>query len=186
MSDKIVTPEFRVSFPQLLEAKCAPGSSVAKFSVVALFPKTTDLSGLKKLAVEARDAKWPDPAKRPKKLRSPFRDGDVEKGDIEGYEGVTFVTLSSQIQPGVVDRNNVELIGADIKREIYPGCYARASVVAYAYEKAGNCGVAFGLRNIQKLRDGDPLGGAGGKPTDDFGPVEGDAPQPKASEDFDL
>jgi hypothetical protein len=43
-------------------------------------------------------------------------------------------------------------------------------VTAYAYDKAGNRGVAFGLQNIQKLKDGEAFDGRS-KPEDDFQPV---------------
>lgn len=183
---QIVTPKFRVSFPALAEAKTAPGSTTPKFSVVALFDKATDLSELKALAKAAVELKWPDPAKRPKGLRSPFRDGS-EKEDIEGYAGTVFCTLSSKLRPGVVDKNAKRISEInDIQEQVYPGCYGRATVIAYAYDNAGNRGVAFGLQNFQKLAEGEPLGGRT-KPEDDFGPVEGGegaAPQSAAADDF--
>ena len=52
--------------------------------------------------------------------------------------------------------------------EIYSGCYVRASINAYAFNIQGNSGVSFGLNNIQKVRDGEPLGGGGSKAEDDF------------------
>jgi hypothetical protein len=59
------------------------------------------------------------------------------------------------------------------EKDFYSGCFARATVRAFAYSNKGNNGVAFGLQNIQKLRDGDPLGGRT-RPSDDFQAV-GDA-----------
>ena len=42
---------------------------------------------------------------------------------------------------------------------MYSGCYARVSLNFYAFNSNGNKGVACGLGNIQKVRDGEPLGG---------------------------
>jgi len=42
--------------------------------------------------------------------------------------------------------------------EVYSGCYGRVSVTFYAYNSNGNKGIAAGLGNVQKLRDGEPLG----------------------------
>ena len=43
--------------------------------------------------------------------------------------------------------------------EVYSGCYARVSINFYAFNTNGNRGIACGLGNIQKIRDGEPLGG---------------------------
>ncbi len=45
------------------------------------------------------------------------------------------------------------------KSEVYSGCYGRISVTFYGYNSTGNRGIAAGLGNIQKLKDGEPLGG---------------------------
>ncbi|NMC34274.1 MAG: DUF2815 family protein, partial [Veillonellaceae bacterium] len=41
----------------------------------------------------------------------------------------------------------------------------------YAFNSNGNRGIACGLNNIQKLRDGEPLGGRS-RPEDDFSDQE--------------
>ena len=43
--------------------------------------------------------------------------------------------------------------------EVYSGCYGRLTLNFYAYNANGNKGVAAGLGNVQKLEDGEPLGG---------------------------
>ncbi len=37
--------------------------------------------------------------------------------------------------------------------------YGRASINFYAFNSNGNKGIACGLNNLQKIRDGEPLGG---------------------------
>lgn len=160
---KVLTPEFRVSFPNVFTPRAFEGQE-AKYSIVMLFPKGTDLSGLRKLAQQAVNEKWPDATKRPKNMRNPFRDGDVEKSDMDGYAGHIFISASSKMAPGIVDKNRNAIID---EAEFYPGCYAHATVTCYAYSKMGNSGVAFGLQNIQKLRDGQPFS-MRSKPEDDF------------------
>lgn len=39
------------------------------------------------------------------------------------------------------------------------GVYGRASINFYAFNSNGNKGIACGLNNLQKIRDGEPLGG---------------------------
>lgn len=172
MADIVMTPEFRVSFPAVFKPKRQKGDATSepKYGLTMLFPKGADLSKLKAAAQEAVREKWGD--KPPKNLRSPFRDqGEKE---YEGYEeGAVFVSASSKQKPGLVDRQRQDIID---ETEFYPGCYARATIRAFAYDNNGNKGVAFGLNNVQKLRDGDPLGGrtrAQDDFADDLPPDEG-------------
>lgn len=56
---------------------------------------------------------------------------------------------------------------------IYYGCYARVSLNFYAFNSNGNKGIACGLGNIQKIRDGEPLRGRSSA-ADDFRTEEDD------------
>ena len=81
-----------------------------------------------------------------------------------------FVNASSKTAPGVVDKDVQPVLDST---EVYSGCYARASVNFYPFNKAGNRGIACGLNNVQKLADGDYLGGRS-RAEDDFDAVEDD------------
>ncbi len=181
-SAKLITPEGRLSFPNLFvpRAPMEGQAGEAKYSCTLIFPKDADLSALKAAASAAVREKWGD--KKPANLRSPFRDGDEK--ELDGYAGCTFINISSKQKPGVVDENVQPIIDASA---IYAGCYVRASVRAYAYEKAGNRGVAFGLNNIQKTRDGEAFGGGPSRAEDDFAAVAGAkaAAKPAAASDFE-
>lgn len=170
----IVTPTFRVSFPNVFKPKKNDLNGKDEYSIVALFPKGTDLKTLEAEAKRAVVKKWgPDSSKWPKPLKSPFR--KHEEREKEGVlpagleEGGIFINLKSMQKPGVVDQNVQPIIE---EGEFYAGCFAKASVRAYAYDQKGNRGVAFGLGNIQKVKDGDPLGGRT-RPQDDFAAIEG-------------
>lgn len=181
---KIVTPEFRLSFPAVWAPKAGPDGGEEKYRIVMLFPKTEDIRSLKKLAFDAIVEKWgPDKAKWPANLRNPdlktylsptgkdgwpFRDGDSQS--LDGYAGCVFVAATSKQQPGVVDGKLKPIIEKD---DLYAGCYCRASITAFAYDKAGNKGVSFGLQNIQKIRDGESFSGRS-RAEDDFEPITGE------------
>lgn len=156
--NKVMTPEFRLCFPALFEPKSFDTSqnANAKYSMVMVFPKSADIRALKEAAATAILAKWPDKASRPKNLKSPFRDGG-EKEDWEGFGPETiFITASTKSPPGIVDQKRQPIIDS---KEIYAGCYCRATLVPWAYDKAGNRGVSFWINNVQKLRDGESLSG---------------------------
>ncbi len=170
----VMTPEFRVSFPNVFKPKMNDLSKVEEYSLVALFPKGADLTKLKLEAQAAITKKWgEDKTKWPANLRTPFRDQSERAKDGKlplGYEeGAIYLNLKAKQRPGIVDDKVQDIID---EREFYAGCWARATLNAYAYDQKGNRGVSFGLGNIQKLRDGEPLGGRT-RPEDDFAPVEG-------------
>lgn len=167
---KVVTPEFRVSFPAVFQPK-AFEQQEPKYSTVMLFDKKTNLSGLKEAAKAAAVEKWGEDQKKwPKNMRKPFRDGD-EKEDSVGYPGTIFVSASSKHQPGLVGPTLKPILS---EKDFYAGCYARAELIAFAYDKAGNRGVGFALQNIQKLRDGEKFSGRK-DPSTVFDAVEDDS-----------
>ena len=64
--------------------------------------------------------------------------------------------VSSKTQPQIVDANLNPIINPT---EFYSGCYGRASINFFAYNNSGNKGISAGLNNLQKLEDGESLGG---------------------------
>lgn len=176
---KALTPEFRVSWPHVFKAKKNDLNGKDEFDVTAIFPLNADLSKLKAIALEAMKDKFGvDQTKWPKNPRSPFRkckekwkEEDGKTIIPPGYEEgeATWINFKSTSRPGVVDENVQDIIE---ERNFYSGCYAIADVNAAAYDQKGNRGVSIYLNNVQKRRDGDPLGGKS-SPTAAFKPVEG-------------
>lgn len=153
---KVVTPKFRVSFPAIIKPKAFENQE-PKYSVVMLFDKATDLAGMKLAASNAATEKWgPDRKDWPKFRYPTFRDGDDERAHVQGYANTIFVTASSKNQPGLVDNALCPILA---EADFYAGCYARAELIAFAYDKAGNKGVGFSLQNLQKLGDGEKFSG---------------------------
>jgi len=159
MADKLITPEFRAAFCGLFRPS-APRDNPdgkKKYSVRAVFAPDTDISALKAAAKAAVADKWG--SNPPKTLRSPFRTNEELDNPIPGVaDDAVVMTFSANEdrRPGLVDAQLNDIIDDS---EVYAGAWFRAQVRAYAYEQAGNRGVAFGLENVQKLRDDDPLGG---------------------------
>lgn len=97
-------------------------------------------------------------------LKTPLRDGDAERPDDEAYADSYFVNANSGTAPGIVDADRQPIID---RSEVYSGVYGRASINFYAFNSNGNKGIACGLNNLQKIRDGEPLGGKS-RAEDDF------------------
>ena len=75
------------------------------------------------------------------------------------------MNASSKNQPQIVDKQVQPILD---QSEVYSGCYGRVSVNFYAFNSNGNKGIACGLGNIQKIRDGERLGGGPTSATEDF------------------
>lgn len=180
---RVLTPEFKASYPNLFRARKNDLNGKDEYSVMALFTKGQDLKILTDAVIAVTEKKWgKDKTKWPKNLRSPFRDQaekvrtNEETGKEylpEGYEaGAVFITLRGQRRPGIVDgrKGNAEIID---ESEIYAGVKLRAAVSVYAYDQKGNRGVALGLVAIQKVADGEPIAGTTSKAEDLFTPIAG-------------
>lgn len=97
-------------------------------------------------------------------LKTPLRDGDAERPDDEAYANSYFVNANSGTAPGIVDADRNPILE---RSEVYSGVYGRASINFYAFNSNGNKGIACGLNNLQKIRDGESLGGKS-RAEDDF------------------
>ena len=145
-----------------------------RYSVSVLIPKN-DKETVKAIndavdaAIEEGIAKFG--GKKPNKaaIKLPLRDGDTERED-EVYAGHWFINANSKTAPQIVDKAVKPILDRD---EVYSGCYARVSLNFYAFNSNGNKGIACGLGNIQKIRDGEPLGGRSSA-ADDFSTEEDD------------
>lgn len=145
-----------------------------RYSVSVLIPKE-DTETVKAInagvdaAIEDGIAKFG--GKKPNKatLKLPLRDGDTERDDA-AYAGHWFINANSRTAPQIVDKTVKPILDRD---EVYSGCYARVSLNFYAFNSNGNKGVACGLGNIQKIKDGEPLGGRS-TANDDFNTEEDD------------
>lgn len=170
MSSKVVTDKVRFSFVKVFQ----PGDN-GKYSLTILIPKkdTKTVEAIRRAMRETADANahlWG--GKAPKKLEPPvttMHDGDGVRptgGDF-GPEcaGCYVMTVSSKERPRIVDRDMCEILDP---ADFYSGCYGRVSINCYAYNTENKKGISFGLNNIQKLSDGERLGGMRTKAEDDF------------------
>ncbi|AIR11010.1 Phage protein [Ligilactobacillus salivarius] len=165
---KVVTGiNTRLSYANIWEPKSINGGK-EKYSVSLIIPKsdTKTVTAIEKAidaAIEEGIGKFG--GKKPNKaaLKLPLRDGDLEKDDVN-YKDTYFINANSITAPQIVDKQVQPILD---QTEVYSGCYARVSISFYAFNTNGNRGVACGLGNIQKIRDGEPLGGHSSA-SDDF------------------
>ena len=155
----LVTGKVRLSSAHVWEPAAINERSEAKYSVSLIIPKS-DKETVDKIKKAIEQAKQDGLAKFggkiPANLKLPLRDGDIERPEDDAYRNSYFINASSKERPQIVDRNVQPILD---KSEVYSGCYARVSISIYPFNKDVNKGIGCGLGNIQKIADGEPLGG---------------------------
>lgn len=156
---KVVTGVVRLSYANVWEPVSIKGGT-PKFSVSLIIPKDDEkalaaINAAIDAAIQDGVSKFGGKIPNRAALKLPLRDGDIERDD-EAYTGSYFVNANSTTAPQIVDRAVQPILD---RGEVYSGCYARVSINFYAFNTNGNRGVACGLGNIQKVKDGDPLSG---------------------------
>ena len=169
---KVITgTNTRWSYANVWEPKSINGGT-PKYSVSLIIPKS-DTKTIAKIqaAIEAAykegEAKLKGNGRSVPALsvlKTPLRDGDTERPDDEAYADAYFINANSASAPGIVDADRQPIID---RSEVYSGVYGRASINFYAFNSNGNKGIACGLNNLQKIKDGEPLGGKS-RAEDDF------------------
>lgn len=168
---KVIVPG-RLSYANVWEPQSINGSE-PKYSVSVIIPKS-DKATIQKIQQAVEQAKQEAISKFggkiPANLKLPLRDGDIDRPDDEAYANSYFINCNSKQKPQVVDQQVQSILD---QAEVYSGCYGRVSVTFYGFNSNGNRGVAAGLGNIQKLKDGEPLGGRV-RAEDEFDTVDDD------------
>ena len=161
---KVITGvKTRWSYANVWQAKSINGSA-PKYSVSLIIPNSdtktvTAVKNAIQAAYEEGQSKLKGNSKSVPALtaiKTPLRDGDAERPDDEAYKDSYFINANSATAPGIVDTARNPIIEHS---EVYSGVYGRASINFYAFNSNGNRGIACGLNNLQKISDGEPLGG---------------------------
>lgn len=154
----IVVGPVQLNFCNVWEPKAVEGSDKEKYSVQIRLHKKRDKalileiqSAVKAIATASKETVFKG---KTANLKLPLRDGD--NSDDETLKGHYFFNASSDSQPGIVDRNRKPIIEQD---EVYSGVIAYVSVNFFAFNKNGNKGIAAGLNNILKYKDGERIAG---------------------------
>ena len=181
----ITGPDTRWSYANVWEPKSINGGT-PKYSVSLIIPKSDTKTVAKvKAAIEAAyqegQAKLKGNGRSVPPLaaiKTPLRDGDVERPDDPAYANAYFINANSATAPGIVDADCNPVL---TRSEVYSGVYGRASINLYAFNSNGNKGIACGLNNLQLIRAGEPLGGKASAESDFATEAEA---APSSNDDF--
>lgn len=175
---RVVTGEVRFSFVNLLRPRANQYGGEEKYSVTILLPKS-DVATKQAIdaAVEAAKQKGKQGSWNgviPPNVAVPIHDGDGVKPsdgmpfgpECKGHWVFT-ATTGIDYPPKVVGPDLSPIMDAT---EIYSGMYGRIAVNFSPYSFAGKKGVGCYIStNVQKTRDGEPLGATAPDASSDFG-----------------
>jgi len=161
----VTTGKARLSYEHLFTPYARDSNQAPKYQVTILIPKS-DIATKSRIDAAIAAATQNGVAKcwngvKPPIVAIPVYDGDgvrPSSGEPFGDEckGCWVFTASSKQPPQVVDLGLNPIINAS---EVYSGCYARVNVGFFPYNSSGKRGIGCGLNCVQKLEDGEPLGG---------------------------
>ena len=161
---KVITGKnTRLSYEHVWEPASINGGN-PKYSVCCMIPKSDTVTVEKvRKAIDAAYREGEGKLKGSGKtvppmtaIKNPLRDGDVDRPDDAAFAGMWFVNANTDRAPGIVDLDCNTIFD---RSEVYSGCYCRVSLTFYAFNSNGNRGIACGLNNLQKVKDGEHLGG---------------------------
>lgn len=162
LNERKVCVKCRLSYCNIFQPKAMAQGQEPKYSVSLLISKDQKKALAKiNAAIDAAkqkgldDGKWK--GKIPAALKIPLRDGDIDREDDEAYANCFFMNANNKKKPLILDEDKQPVMD---ESEVYSGCYAKAIVTFYPYNSNGNRGIACSLDGIQKVADGEPLGGA--------------------------
>ena len=160
----ITTGKVRASYVHIFQPRASDNGGDPKYSVTLLIPKT-DTVTINGIYAEIERAKQEGAQKAfngniPPQCRTPLYDGDGyrQSGEAFGEEcrGCMVITASAKQQPVIVGLDMQNILNP---ADVCSGCYIRANINFFAYNSNGNKGIGCGLNAVQKIEDGEPLGG---------------------------
>lgn len=173
----VTTGKVRLSYVHLFKPYAYTQGQDEKFSCTVLLPKSdVETKARIDAAIEAAkqkgiSEKWNGVC--PPILPTPIYDGD----GVRPSDGMAFgpecrghwvftANAKADYPPEVVDANMNPIIN---QSEIYSGIYARVNVNFFPYAFGGKKGIGCGLGPVQKLADGEALGGSAPTAAQAFG-----------------
>ncbi len=180
----VTTGEARLSYAHLFKPYAYQPGQEEKYQVTVLIPKTdTATMGRINAAIEAAkqkgiNDKWNGQC--PPILNTPVYDGDGVRpsdglpfgAECKGHWVFT-ASAKAEYPPEVVDKMGNPIIN---QSEVYSGMYGRVNVTFFPYMFGGKKGIGCGLGPVQKLRDGEALGGSMPSAAQAFGTPPAAAP----------
>lgn len=180
--NELVTGVCRLSYVNIMQARIIGDSKEPTFSLKILIPKTdvNTLSQLK-LAVDQAKRNGQELGKKPfakmsdafiaQEIKLIMKDGDIAFPDNPECKGCWVLNAKTPADkpPGVLDAQGKRIINAT---DVYSGMYGRVHIQLFPFDTNGNKGIGCSLQNVQKVKDGDALGGSRRSAESVFDPID--------------
>lgn len=170
-------PRGTLIWARLFEAEAMEEGNDPSYSCAILFKEGANIKSIRKAIDAAKKDQWG--GKPPRKLNICLIDDDREIEDLaEEYEYIEPGDVILKLrryekygQPQLWDQN-VEAI--ESPTEMYAGCEVVADVEFFGWERKTSAGVSCRVNGLQKVREGEPLGGGKANTKNSFESVETD------------
>lgn len=150
---RIITGRVRFHYVNVFEPRESLAGGNPRYGVCLLIPKE-DKETVDKI-IKAESAVLQQGIGAPAgDFRLPLRDGDEEKWDKPEFAGHYFINATTRFKPEIVDKNCINITD---QGEFYSGCYGRAAIKFFSYNREGTLGIGCSLYNLQKLEEGEEL-----------------------------
>jgi len=159
---KVVIGPVRLSYLHIWEPTATEEGQEKKYSASLIIPKSDKKiiaaceAAINAAKEQGKVSKFAGKIPTGSAFKIALRDGDVDRPDDEAYQNAMFINATAKNQPGIVA--GPARIPVTKQDEVYSGCYAYVSLNFYPFNVNGNKGIAAGLNNIWKVKDGEPLG----------------------------
>ena len=177
---KVRLRNVRLSFPHLFKPHAMEDGQEPKYSAAFLMDpqiNAADIANIKAAINHVANVEWK--GKIPAGVKPCLRDGN-DKADLDGYEGMMFVSASNKRAPVVVDEQVQPLNITDNKP--YAGCYVNCTLRIWAQDNKFGKRVNASLEAIQFVTDGDAFGAPPVNAEEEFTPVDGSSvPAPSSA-----
>lgn len=177
LKTRVMLRNVRLAFPHLFEPQASQDGGKAKYNCTMIFaPDSENVAKINAAIEAAAEGKWGKKAEAilrtlRKKDRVCLHDGD-DKAQYDGFEGMVYVSASTDVRPTVIDTDKSPLTPADGRP--YSGCYANVSLDIWAQDNNYGQRVNAQLRGVQFYKDGEAFGAGRPADVDEFEDVSGE------------
>lgn len=157
----VVTNKALISYAHISEPAVPMNGGEPMYSCCIIIPKTDTetidaINEAIDYAYKNSNGKFGNKLPNKAALKIPLRDGDIDRNGEGVYANAYFLNAKSKNRPRVLDTAKNEITNP---ADIYSGMYAKVILNFYPYAASGNKGIGCGLGDMQKVADGERLGG---------------------------
>lgn len=161
LKTQVVTNAVRLSYVNLFEPGAPDSMNPGKYTVSLIISKNDkdSLSVIKQAVKNCYEEHKGDTLKGVdfSKCQNVLHDGDQEKPSDTAYANSYYLSAKANKKPNMYNIDGTMITDPN---DLYSGCWGKAIVTFYAYNKGANKGIACAIDGVKKVKDDEPLSGS--------------------------